>query len=316
MQITANELARRLRAADDILLLTHCRPDGDTVGSAAALCRVLRQAGKTAFVLPNPDITEMNAGYLSAFLAPEGFAPRCVAAVDMAARSLFTENAAAYRDAVDLAVDHHPSQEFFAKDTCLDTGAAACGEIVYELCRALGKLDAETASYLYAAIATDTGCFVYSNTTPRTHRIAAALMETGFDAAAVNKRHFRTKTKKRLLLEAALVDGMRLYDRGRVVVMSIPLSLMARIGATENDADELSSLAALVEGTDCGVTLRELTPEVWKVSLRTGKRVNATKACGLLGGGGHAAAAGCTLAGSEEAVTAQILAAIAEAADG
>ncbi len=311
MQLTPEAFAQRLLANDDFLILTHRRPDGDTVGCAAALCAALRAVGKTAYVLENPDITSVYSDYLASYLAPADYAPRCVAAVDMAARSMFPKNAECYLDSVALAVDHHPSQEFYARETCLDASAAACGEIVYAICRALGVMNGEIAGLLYLAVSTDTGCFVYSNVTARTHSVAAALLAEEFDFAALNKRHFRTKTRARLQLEAALIRGMELYDGGRIAVLSLPLALMDELGATEADADDIASLASLLEGVDCGMILRELEESRWKVSLRTGARVNATRVCGLLGGGGHAAAAGCTLSGSREQARDRMLAAIA-----
>lgn len=311
MQLTPEAFAQRLLANDDFLILTHRRPDGDTVGCAAALCAALRAVGKTAYVLENPDITSVYSDYLVPYLAPADYAPRCVAAVDMAARSMFPKNAERYLDSVALAVDHHPSQEFYARETCLDASAAACGEIVYAICRALGVMNGEIAELLYLAVSTDTGCFVYSNVTARTHSVAAALLAEEFDFAALNKRHFRTKTRARLQLEAALIRGMELYDGGRIAVLSLPLALMDELGAAEADADDIASLASLLEGVDCGMILRELEEGRWKVSLRTGARVNATRVCGLLGGGGHAAAAGCTLSGSREQARDQMLAAIA-----
>ena len=157
------------------------------------------------------------------------------------------------------------------------------------------------------AISTDTGCFVYANTTADTHRIAAELLETGIDVGPVNKVLFRTKSKTRLAMEARMVADMELYDGDRVVVMSIPLSLRQELHATEADIEELSSLAALVEGTDCGITLRELKPGRVKLSLRTGPRVDACAVCQRLGGGGHTAAAGATVDGTLEDAKALIL---------
>ena len=145
------------------------------------------------------------------------------------------------------------------------------------------------------AVSTDTGCFAYGNTTANTHRVAAALMETGIDFQTVNKIFFRTKTRVRMQLEAAMLDTAEFYDRQRVAILSVPMSLMERFHATESDAEELSSLGGQIQGVDCAVTMRELRPDVWKMSVRTGSRVNATQVCGLLGGGGHAAAAGCTV---------------------
>ena len=308
--MTTAEAARLLLGWDELLLLTHVRPDGDTVGSAAALCQALRDRGKTAYLLPNPELTATYAPYAAPYAAPEGFVPRHVVSVDIAALSLLPENARPYQDRIDLAIDHHPSQEFFARETCLEAESAACGEIVYNIITRLTPVTPDIALPLYVAVSTDTGCFAYSNTTARTHRIAAALMDCGIDAAPVNKALFRTKSRTRLAMEAWMAEWAEYYDHDRVVVMQIPLSLCLDYKATEADVEELSSLAALVEGADCGVTLRELKDGRVKISLRTGPRVNATEVCALLGGGGHAAAAGATLHGTLSEVKQAVLQAI------
>ena len=305
--LTVQETASYLRTLDDVLLLTHVRPDGDTVGSAAALCRALRDMGKTAYLLPNPEITATYEPYAAPYWAPEGFAPAHVVSVDIAALNLLPDNAAVYAPRIELAIDHHGSHGFFAARTCLDADAAACGEIVHDIIALLTAVTPDIALPLYVAIATDTGCFVYSNTTARTHRIAAALLDTGIDAAPVNKTLFRTKSRTRLAMESRMTADMTLFDHDRVVVMTIPLSLRQELHATEADIEELSSLAALVEGSDCGVTLRELRPGVVKISLRTGPRVDASAVCQRLGGGGHKAAAGATVNGTMDEVRAAVL---------
>ena len=306
-RLTVQEAAARLRQMNDVLLLTHVRPDGDTIGSAAALCQALRDMGKTAYLLYNPEITDTYAPYAEPYWASEGFVPEHIVSADIAALNLLPDNAAAYASRVELTIDHHGSQEFFAAETCLDADAAACGEIIYRVIRELTAVTPAIALLLYVAISTDTGCFVYANTTADTHRIAAELLETGIDVGPVNKVLFRTKSKTRLAMEARMVADMELYDGDRVVVMSIPLSLRQELHATEADIEELSSLAALVEGTDCGITLRELKPGRVKLSLRTGPRVDACAVCQRLGGGGHTAAAGATVDGTLEDAKALIL---------
>lgn len=306
-RLTVQKAAARLRQMDNVLLLTHVRPDGDTIGSAAALCQALRDMGKTAYLLYNPEITDTYAPYAEPYWASEGFVPEHIVSADIAALNLLPDNAAAYASRVELAIDHHGSQEFFAAETCLDADAAACGEIIYRVIRELTAVTPAIALLLYVAISTDTGCFVYANTTADTHRIAAELLETGIDVGPVNKVLFRTKSKTRLAMEARMVADMELYDGDRVVVMSIPLSLRQELHATEADIEELSSLAALVEGTDCGITLRELKPGRVKLSLRTGPRVDACAVCQRLGGGGHTAAAGATVDGTLEDAKALIL---------
>ena len=306
--LSARGAAGYLEALDNVLLLTHVRPDGDTIGSAAALCRALRDCGQTAYLLPNPEITATYAPYAAPYWAPEGWQAEHIVSVDIADASLLPENAQSYRDRIELAIDHHPSQTFFARNTCLEADSAACGEIVYEIIQHLTALTADIALPLYVAVSTDCGGFQYGNTTARTHRIAAALMDV-VDVAAVNKALFRTKSRVRLAMESRMVADMKLFDHQRVVVMEIPLSLRQEMQATDADIEELSALPALVEGTDCGVTLRELRPGTVKVSVRTGPRVDACALCRISGGGGHHAASGATVEGTLDEARMAVLAA-------
>ena len=210
--MTVFETAEFLRAHDNFLILTHTRPDGDTVGSAAGLCRTLRSIGKQAFVLPNPEMTPLFSNYLDGLTCGEDYTPETVVCVDIAARTMFPLNAQQYLDKVDLTIDHHPSQEFYARHTLLDAACAACGEIVYLVAKELGSLDTPTAEALYVAVSTDCGCFAYGNTKAHTHRVAAELIDCGIDLPYLNKRHFRTKSWKRMQLEAAILGGMELHD--------------------------------------------------------------------------------------------------------
>jgi len=308
--LTVQQTAELLRSFDNVLILTHVRPDGDTVGCAAALCAGLRALGKTAYLLPNPGLTNTTAPYFTPYAAPENFIPDKVVPTDIATVNLLPENAKLYQDRIDLAIDHHPSFEGFGKANIVRPEAGACGELMYDILRELGPVTAEMALPLYVAVSTDTGCYAYNNTTANTHAVAAELMKTGIDHKTVNKVFFRTKTRKRMALEADMLSNMEFFDAGRVVFLYVPISLMERLEATESDAEELSSLGGQIEGTDCAVTFRELRPDVWKMSVRTGERINATRVCALLGGGGHAAAAGCTVEAPLDEVKHRILEAI------
>lgn len=310
MTISPTQAAEFLAAHDRYLILTHVRPDGDTVGCAAALCRALRALGKTAHVLPNSEITPLFSPYLEGLLAPEDLLPDTVVSVDMAARSLFPDNALPYLPRVDLAIDHHPSQEFFARETCLDAGRAACGELMYDILRQLGPVTADIALPLYVAVSTDCGCFVYGNTSADTHRVAAALMDTGIDVFPLNKRHFRTKSWARLQVERLLTERMHRYEDGKIAVAPVSLSLMDEAGATEEDMEDIAAFLGQIEGVETSVTIRELAEGGCKLSVRTSGGLNATKVCARLGGGGHAAAAGCTVSGTLAEAEAAILDAI------
>ena len=305
------EAAAWFQERNNFLILTHVRPDGDTVGCAAGLCRALREQGKTAYVLPNPETTAIFTPYLEGVLADENWQPDFVVSVDIAARGLFPVNAQKYLECVDLAIDHHSSQQFFAKETCLDAGRAACGELMYDIVRQWGPVSKEVALPLYVAVTTDCGCFVYSNTSAACHRIAAELMETGIDFYPINRKHFRTKSLKRLQLESMLTAGMDLFDEGQTAVVSLSLEMMAQVGAKEEDIDDISAFVGQIEGVKTGVTVRQLQPGRCKISLRTEPGdLNASHVCALLGGGGHAAAAGATVDGSPEETRTAIMSAI------
>ena len=308
--LSVAETAALLRTFDRVLILTHVRPDGDTVGCAAALCAALRRMGKTAYLLPNPGLTDSTRPYAAPYEAPEGFVPEKVVSTDIATVGLFPENAKPYIGRVDLAIDHHPSFEHFGKANIVRSEAAACGELMYDILCRFGPITPELALPLYVAVSTDCGCFAYTNTTAHTHAVAAALMNTGIDYKTVNKVFFRTKTRKRMQLEGAMLSTCEFYDRDRVAILSVPISLMERLQATETDAEDLSALGGQIEGVDCAVTMRELRPDVWKMSVRTGSRINATNVCAVLGGGGHAAAAGCTVLADWSDAKQQILDAI------
>ncbi|MBQ9521218.1 MAG: DHH family phosphoesterase [Oscillospiraceae bacterium] len=315
--LTVRKTAALLKSWNNVLILTHIRPDGDTVGCAAALCAGLRAIGRTAYLYPNPSLTDANmlTPYFAPYAAPDGFAPDKIVSVDIATEELFPDNMRQFKGRVDLAIDHHPSFEAFGRQNIVRPGAAACGELLYDILAEMGHVTTEIALPLYVAISTDCGCFAYANTTAHTHAVAAALMRTGIDYKSVNKAFFRTKTRVRMRLEAEMFKNAEYYDKGRIVFMTVPLTLVESLAATENDTEELSSLGGQIEGVDCAITARELSPDEWKLSVRTGRRVNATKVCQLFGGGGHAAAAGCTIKAPLDDVRRRVLSGVAQVAE-
>lgn len=309
--MTELQAAQWLLRRDNFLLLTHVRPDGDTLGSAAALVLALRGLGKTAHVAYNPGITETYAGYMTGCYAPADFVPEHIVAVDIATENLLPPALEQWRGKSELCIDHHPSNEGYARETCLDPTAAACGEIIYRICKELGVMDGEIAKQLYIAITTDCGCFVYNNTTPATHRIAAELMEYGDFWKQVNRNCFQTLSLKEIRLQNRLLESMEFFDDGTLAVGAISLADLAEFEASQGDSEELASWANKIQGVKASATLRQLEERVWKVSLRTDGSLNATQVCGLLGGGGHAAAAGASMFDvDEQEARAKVLAAI------
>jgi len=157
--LTVDQAAALLRRLDRVLILTHVRPDGDTVGCAAALCAALRALGKTAYLLDNPELTETTTPYFIPYTAPADFVPDYVVSTDVATTALLPENALPYAGRIDLAIDHHPSFERFGRENILRSEAAACGELMYSILSCLGPITPEIALPLYMAVSTDTGCF-------------------------------------------------------------------------------------------------------------------------------------------------------------
>jgi len=292
--LSITETAAWLKARDNFLIITHRRPDGDTIGCAGALTFGLREAGKTAYILPNPEITPRYERFIVGCLAPDGYCPEYVIVVDTASYDLIPKSAKEHTNKISLGIDHHSSNSLFAENTCLDDTRAACGEVIYEILIELsGKISEKSAEALYVALSTDTGCFAYTNTTPNTLRVAAQLIEAGAPNKELNKLLFRTKTHNRVKMEGTINSNLEFHFGGSVALAFITRSMIETIGAKEDDMDDIASLPGTVEGVRAGITIRELTsPTDCKVSVRTTPLINAHKICKHFGGGGHAMAAG------------------------
>lgn len=289
--MTTKEAAVRLREHDDFLILTHQRPDGDTIGSGAALCYCLRKAGKNAFLYNNPQFSDSYDWAAEPYIQPEDFEPKYVVAVDLADKDLFPKG---FEGEVHLCIDHHMSNTFYAKETLL-LDRSSCGEVVLELCGELCGLDAVLADLLYIAVSTDTGCFVYGNTNAATHRAAAELISAGARSQYLNKLLFRTSSRARLALEGLVFSSLRYHHEEKTVVAIITKKMMKKAGAGEKDCQDIASLPGRVEGAYTSIVIKESDKGFCKISLRTNGLVNASKVCALFGGGGHAMAAGCTI---------------------
>lgn len=305
--VTVEETAEIFRRAEDILIVTHIRPDGDTAGSACALCLGLRSLGKTAFLAENAPSMRRYAKLMEPYFAPAGFVPGLIAAVDIAGEGQFPPGYEELADRCAVAIDHHGTNTGYADALLLDEHSAAAGELVYLLLCALGAaITPPIAEALYTALATDTGGFRTAGTTGRTLSIAGELHDAGFDAAGLMRSLFDTKTAARLRLEAELFRTMAFPIPG-VCVMTLPYAVICRLEATEDDMDKLSLVTMVQEGTKAGVLLRQLPSGEWKISLRTDGHPHAGQVLRRLGGGGHPDAAGAVLSGAPEELARQIL---------
>jgi len=302
--------AEYLRKNDNFLIVSHKNPDGDTMGSCAALCCALRRMGKTAFLFPNPQVIKKLRPFVEKFYAPDDFVPMVGIAVDVATDKMFSLG---FDGKVQLCIDHHPTNSRYAKKLLLKPEKASCGEIVMELVKALcGDVNKEEADLLYIAVSTDTGCFVYANTCAATLKAAAKLYEYGADAAILNQIFFRKKSAARLKLEGMIFSGMNFYRDGKICVVKITQEMLKKAGADTDDLDDIAGLAGMAEKSIVNVTIRELEDGSSKLSMRSSKEVNSSDICAVFGGGGHHMAAGCTISCPPDKAEQMILDVISE----
>lgn len=293
--LTCPETAALLRQWDKILVMSHASPDGDTLGSASALLRGLSSLGKQVDFLCADPVPE-KFSYLFAGLPLGGFEPAHVMTVDVADKALLGKAPQELVARVELAIDHHGTHVPFAPQRWVEADSAATVELIYALLGELGvEMDRAMADCLYTGLATDTGCFRYRNVTPRTHRIAADLLELGAQSGDINQRMFESKSRGQVEAERIAMDSLAFSSQGLVAILEVPYSLFARTGVEENDLDGIASLPREIQGVVLGVTLKEKADGKVKVSVRANPPADASQLCSRLGGGGHQGAAGCSL---------------------
>lgn len=297
MMMTIPQTAEWLRQRDNFLIITHRRPDGDTIGCAGALAQGLREYGKSAFILYNSETTDRYLPYNQDYWAPEGYSPEYTITIDIASDELFPKNGSEYVGKISLSIDHHPSNTFYAQDDCLDGTCASCGEIIYDILMELsGTVSAVSAGCIYVALSTDTGCFAFANTTARTLRVAALCIEAGAPHMELNRKLFRTNTHGRVKLEGMIYSGLEFHCDDAVAIASITREMMESAGANEDDVDGIAAIPGSIEGVLVGITIRELTStQDCKVSVRSSPTVDSHAICAHFGGGGHPMAAGFSL---------------------
>ncbi len=310
-KVTLNVAARFLSENDKYLILTHAHPDGDTLGSAFALCSALRKMGKMANVIC-PD--EIPKKFL--YLTVEGkqdFEPLTVISVDVADSKLLGKLQEEYGDKVQFAIDHHGTNVGFAKMLYLDAQSAAAAECVYRVLMEMGaEITPFIASCLYTGIATDTGCFKFSNTTPDTHIMAAELMKAGADYDEINRVMFEVKSRGRLEMERRVLDCIEYVGDGQCAIVTVTQKMIKETGCDSSDMDGIAALPRQIEGVKIGITVREKADGRWKVSLRTFEPYDAAAICQNFGGGGHVRAAGCEFGCSADEAKAQLKAVVLE----
>ncbi len=294
MRIDVKKCAALLKEQDNILILTHAHPDGDTLGCGFGLCHALLKMGKKARVI-NADEIPKKYGYLYEDMPVYDFKEDFIVAVDVATENLLGPIADLYSGRIDLCIDHHGTNTEFAENLLLEKTAAAC-ETVYKVICELGvETDKRIADCLYTGLSTDTGCFRYASATAETYRIAAEMMDCGADNGRINRIMFETKTKTYAKLERLAIESMQLYCRDRVAVITVTQKMYEESGSNEQETEALAPLTRQVEGVEIGITIREKPDGTCKASFRTFEKVNAAELAKCFNGGGHPQASACRL---------------------
>lgn len=312
-RLTLRQTARYLKKHDNYIILTHASPDGDTLGSAYALYYALNEIGKMASVIC-PDVIPKKYDYFVRKTDHVARENATVIAVDVADERLLGSLKEEFGGNIELCIDHHISNTEFAKNLYLDVNAAAAAECIYDLISCMRvNINDITAKAIYTALATDTGCFKYSNVTEKTHRIAASLYEFNIDAPEINRLMFDTKSKKLLELEKMVLETAEFHFDDRCILLTVTEEMQNITGCSGTELEGIAIISRSVEGVKAGITLKQTDDEEFKVSLRTYPPLDASAICKKLGGGGHIAAAGAAVKGSLTEVKATVLEAVASA---
>lgn len=302
------ELCERLAQPMRTLIIFHDRPDGDAVGSAFGLKALLTALGSEVRCVCSSEVPrrysfavyDAQDSVLPENIA-DGFVPRRVISVDTASAGQMRELEGRLPWKVDIMIDHHAKGEPYA-DHYVDGGAAACGEIIYDIAKyfvengAIKSLPVGFALLTYMAIATDTGCFKYSNTTSETHQRIAELMDGSFDYADINFRLFDSRSPEELKVSALAMQNMRFFFDGRLAVAAVDYDQVNALGVAAEYYDALINSARSVEGVEVAISIRRMTENSdFRVSTRSNGRADVSVLCSKFGGGGHAKAAGCSI---------------------
>ncbi len=292
-RINVEKCASILREKDNILILTHAHPDGDTLGCGFGLCRALLKLGKRARVICADEIPK-KYGYLFSDVSIPDFEEEYIVAVDVATEKLLGSLETKYAGRVDLCIDHHPSNTGYADNLLLVADAAAAAETVFKVIKAMRvKVDKHIADCLFTGITTDTGCFRYASTTSNTYRAAAELIDLGAENARINRIMFEQKPKTLAALERLAIEGMEFFCDERICVITLTQDMYEKSGSSEEETEAIPALTRQIEGVEIGLTIREKPDGTSKCSIRTYDSVDSSKLANYFGGGGHKQASAC-----------------------
>ena len=313
--LSFSELVERVIGAKNPILLTHTRPDGDTVGSCAALASLFDAMGQTPTVV-SPDPIPRRLAFLCGgkWFAPVRDYPAdaTVIAVDVASPQQLGDLQSVFVGSLapSFMIDHHErGVAFCPRYLCAD--ASAVGEIVYDLAVELvarGTLPAippAAVNAIFASVSSDSGCFKYSNVTPRTHRIAAALIELGAEAAEINRLLFDVKSAEVLRAEGYVASHVLSTPDGKIAWVLVTDAIRDELGLLDEHFETAIDVVRSLEGVEIAMTVKESPDGKFKVSLRS-TGLDVARVAATLGGGGHVRAAGWSLSAPSAADAAEV----------
>lgn len=297
-----NNIKELLKNSKKIALVGHIMPDGDTTGSCLALAYALESLGKDVFLFCQDDIPD-NLCFLEGCekfnneLTPDNKYFDLIFALDCSD----PERLGIFKKLLELNeqtinIDHHVSNTEFASLNWVDPNAAATCELIYELIESLNiHIDINIANALYTGISTDTGNFSYSNTTSKTHSIAAQLLTLGVKPEEISNNLYRNNSLERVKLIARVIDTIELYKHGQISTIEITKDMLTKVGADEKESSGMVGYAKDIKGVELALLFKEQEDGQIKVSMRSKNIIDCNKLANIFGGGGHARAAGCTI---------------------
>lgn len=291
-------------------ITTHIKPDGDGVGSSLGLCWLLRSLGKEAEVIVHGDVPP---AYQT---LPGAKDIRDVKAIDTKYDAIFViECSDVNRPGITgldseftVNIDHHATSEHFGTINWIDSTASAVGEMIYNLCKAIGgKVTREIAECVYMALVTDTGSFHFSNTTDRTLKVASELVKAGVKPAQISEAVYNNYPWSRVELMRQVVGTVKRHDNGRIATLRQTLEMRRIAEAVDGDNNGFVNIPLAAREVVASIYMREVAENKYRVSLRSKGEINVARVAEKFGGGGHANAAGCSVEGDWEQTEAEIV---------
>jgi bifunctional oligoribonuclease and PAP phosphatase NrnA len=282
------------------VLSSHARPDGDSIGSQLAMAYALKTLGKDVVAInadPAPPPLMAFPGVPDIVIASEATGP-FDAAIIMECGDLTRTGVTGLDKFFVINIDHHPGNTGYGQINWFDSSAAACGEMVFDLIRALGvPLSVEIATHIYLAILTDTGSFHYSSISPRTFEISKHCLEAGVDPVRVARNVYDSNNMGRLKLFGAVLSAMQIDQTGRIAIVYLDHEMAREAGGTYEDTEGLINLPLTVKEIQAVVFFKQSEGDEYRVSLRSKGDIDIGAVAKEFGGGGHKNAAGCTVSG-------------------